>query len=126
MLKNLKSYQTLNLAKPSKKALLSPEATTHIDVNEILDSLLTDIVNNEEDIEIELYDQLSANRELCLEIMNESLDAELAYNYMNCELGKGILIGIVLTLLGQRMLQSEAKMLEEQEDYSNSEDEDNG
>jgi hypothetical protein len=77
--------------------------------------LLTDIANNEEDIETELYDQLSANRPLCIEIMNESLDAELAYNYMNCELGKGILAGIVLTLLGQRMMQNEIENLEAQE-----------
>lgn len=112
----------LNLAKPSKKSLLSPEAQTFIDVNEILDALLTDIANNEEDIEIELYDQLSANRELCLEIMKESLDAELAYNYTSCDLGRGILIGIILTLLGQRLMQLEIEMMEEQE----TEDEDNG
>jgi hypothetical protein len=123
MLKSLKSYQTLNLAKPSKKAWLSPEATTHIDANEILDRLLTDIAENEEDIETELYDQLSANRPLCIEIMNESLDAELAYNYMNCELGKGILAGIVLTLLGQRLLQAELERLEDQEEYN---EDDNG
>lgn len=122
MFKDLKSYQTLNLAKPSKKSVISPEATTFIDVNEILDALLTDIANNEEDIETELYDQLSANRELCLDIMRESLDAELSYNYMNCDLGRGILAGIILTLLGQRMLQAEIEMLEEQD----SEDEDNG
>ena len=122
MFKDLKSYQTLNLAKPSKKSVISPEATTHIDANEILDRLLIDIADNEEDIETELYDQLSAHRELCIEIMNESLDAELAYNYLNCELGKGILIGIILTLLGQRMLQAEIELLEEQD----SEDEDNG
>jgi hypothetical protein len=123
MFKSLKSYQTLNLAKPSKKAWLSPEATTFIDVNEILDALLTDIANNEEDIEVELYDQLSANRELCLEIMKESLDSELAYNYTSCDLGRGILIGIILTLLGQRLLQAELESLEDQEEYN---EDDNG
>lgn len=115
MFKDLKSYQTLNLARPSKKALLSPEAQTFIDVNEILDALLIDIANNEEDIETELYDQLSANREVCLEVMRESIDAELAYSYMNCELGKGILIGVVLTLTGQRLMQAEMQALEDSE-----------
>lgn len=48
--------------------------------------------------------------------MKESLDAELAYNYMNCDLGRGILIGIVLTLLGQKMMQAEYEAMEAYED----------
>jgi hypothetical protein len=115
MLKSLKSFHTLNLAKPSKKAWLSPEAQTHIDVNEVFDSIITKIADNEEDINSDLYDQLTANRELCLEIMRESLDAELVYDYINCELGNGIIAGIVLTLLGQRLMQAEIEFLEEQE-----------
>jgi hypothetical protein len=47
--------------------------------------------------------------------MRESLDAELVYDYINCELGNGIIAGIVLTLLGQRLMQAEIEFLEEQE-----------
>lgn len=79
----------------------------------MLDSLI-----NSEDIDDELISQIASNQALCIEIMKESLDAELTYNYMNIELGKGILIGIVLTLLGQRIMYADIEALEAAEDDS--------
>lgn len=115
MLKNLKSFQTINPSRPSKKALMSPEATTHIDCNEIFETLLKDLDQEMEDLGTEIYDQLAANRSLCIEIMKESLDAELTYSYINCVIGRGILVGIILTLVGQRTLQAEIQELEAKE-----------
>lgn len=103
MLKSLKSFETLNLARPSKKALLSPQATTHIDYHEIIDLLVEEIKNNEEDLTDSMVHEMQMHRDLIIEIMKESLDAELAYDYINCAIGRGIIIGIIVTLLGNKL-----------------------
>ena len=103
------------MAKPSKKSLISPEATTYLDCNEILDQLLYDLEINDEDIGIDIIEQLIANREAALEIMKECMDAELAYAYMNCAIGRGVLVGIIITVLGNVLTKREIELLEAQE-----------
>lgn len=90
-----------------------------MDCNEILDTLLESIANEEEDLGKDIHEQLSANRITCIEIMKESLDAELVYDYINSPLGRGIIAGIVLTLLGQVIMKKEIDFLEENEDSEN-------
>lgn len=71
---------------------------------------------HEEDLGEDIIEQLTANREATIQIMYECIDAELAYDYLNCSIGRGILIGIVITVLGNLLTKKMIEEAEEKED----------
>lgn len=86
----------------------------------MLDKLLDHLSENEEDLGEDILEQLTANREAVIQIMYDCIDAELAYDYLNCQVGRGILIGIIITVLGNvitKKMIEEAEAAEDEEEY---------
>lgn len=81
-------YRSLSIAKKGD--------VLELDYNEVADILIDDIRKHKQTLDGGIYHLLEPERDLIAFLLSDEFSPEVTYNLLNSELGKGILLGMLL------------------------------